>query len=238
MLRVLEWAYHVLAAASILVVAWGALIPQEERRKQYARVVLAGAVVLLLSYVVKSVVDADSARSLHSKLDAATRERTGLGEDLDAAQRQVATLDTRLKPFVEIAKRKHHGVGIDAALEKLAADMAPKLARDPKPLEELLPDTGLAATTYFFRSRYPVPLRAVTIRLKFDGAVLDCSATVTGVRGAAAGIVVQGASRLVKDHDGFGVAFSTPSLRPDNDIAIRVIGTRRLNVVEEELEAQ
>jgi hypothetical protein len=90
-------------------------------------------------------------------------------------------------------------------------------------------DTGLIHTYYFFRSRYTMPLRDISINLRFDTPFISVNARIVGA------VVFEQGSNLSKSTDSSALTYSTGYLSESNDIVIEVVSRKPISIVSNQL---
>jgi hypothetical protein len=96
---------------------------------------------------------------------------------------QIERVSEKLQPFMQIATRSYPALNEEEALAKLVTDishvsrtleqMQPKLIPLTEKTKSWKDNNSLFHTTYFFDSQYSVPLKHISIQMKFDTTILD-----------------------------------------------------------------
>jgi hypothetical protein len=154
----------------------------------------------------------------------------------DSLQVQIRGVRERLQPFMDIATRNYPGLNEDQALAKLVTHisdisrtlehMQPKLIFLTDKTKSWKDNNGLFHARYFFDSQYSIPLKDISIEMKFDGPVILVEGKI--VDGA---VVMDEGSRTVIDNDRKGFKFVTGLLIVGNEIMIEVISKDQLNIM-------
>lgn len=153
-----------------------------------------------------------------------------LDYQLDKMRAGQEQLQRKLEPFMQIARANYPALSEDEALNKLAMHVSQTLDRmQPKVIcltdkTEFWKDsnTSLIHNIYYFRSQYPISLRDISIKMRFDGTILRAEGKIVGA------FVVEQGSRMIIDVDSKGLAFVTGFLGVGNDIKIEVISNEPL----------
>jgi len=160
------------------------------------------------------------------------RESESLKAHLNEISKSNKELTTLLEPFTMKARISYPGFDDQAALQKLAYDiskMQPKLVFWGQTEPRRDPVTNLLHMDYGFRSQYPVGLRDIQIKIRFDGRFV---AVNPAIRGA---LVREQGTRIVVDTDSSGFLYTTGYLSADNDIIIKIISRKQLTVTSMDL---
>lgn len=154
----------------------------------------------------------------------------------DSLQVQIRGVSEKLQPFMQIATRSYPALNEEEALAKLVTDMSqisrtlghmqPKLLLLTDETKSWKDNNGVFHTRYFFDSQYPVPLKNISIEMKFDAPIIQAEGKV--VDGA---VVMEEGSRTVIDNDRKGLKFVTGLLIVGNEIMIEVISKEQLSIM-------
>lgn len=165
---------------------------------------------------------------LISEKDSLTARIRFVQNDVRELRGEREELASLLEPFQYRARTSYPGLDDHVALGKLASDisgMQPELVFLGQSEPRRNSSTNLVHTTYGFRSRYPVGLRDIQIRVRFDARFAAVSHDMTGA------LVEQYGTRMIADADSSGFSYSTGYLREGNDIHIEVTSASPLRIM-------
>ncbi len=183
-----------------------------------------------------------------------SREYTSIKTQLAEIRQQNDTLKLQVKetvegnrkllgdfePLMQIWQTKYPALAPKEAFAAIAHDLQGK-TETAKPNQTLLllmsdktkvqkaTDTGLIHTYYFFRSRYTMPLRDISISLRFDTPFISVNVRIVGA------VVFEQGSRLSKSIDSSSLTYSTGYLSESNDIMIEVVSQEPINIFSSQL---
>ncbi len=112
---------------------------------------------------------------------------------------------------------------ITSGKDKPSGNTHPKLILLKDKTKSWKDENSLFHTTYFFESKDPVPLRHISIEMKFDADILDAESIIIG------GIAIDNGSRISIASDKRGFTFVTDLLIVGNKIMIEIISKNPLN---------
>jgi hypothetical protein len=171
--------------------------------------------------------------SAQKGLDEIIEQNKHLLSQNDTLEVEIETVSEKLQPFIQVATRNYPALNKDQALAKLVTDisrtlehMQPRLILLTDKTESWKDTNGLFHTRYFFDSQYPVPLKNISIEMKFDKPFIKAEGKI--VDGA---VVMDEGSRTVIDNDRKGFKFVTGLLIVGNEIMIEVISKEQLNIM-------
>lgn len=185
---------------------------------------------------------------------AKNQEYTSIKDKLTEIRQQSDTLKLQVKeavegnkkllsdfePLIQIWQTKYSTLNPKEAFAAIAHDLQGK-TETVKPNQTLLllisdktkvqraTDTGLIHTYYFFRSRYTMPLRDISISLRFDTPFISVNARIVGA------VVFEQGSNLSKSTDSSTLTYSTGYLSESNDIMIEVVSRKTINIISSQL---
>jgi len=151
---------------------------------------------------------------------------------LDEMSKREKELRALLEPFTKRAMMSYPGFNEREALQKLGSDiskMHPKIVflGQTEPQQDSV--TDLLHTAYAFRSQYPVGIRDIQIKVRFNRRFV---AIGHDIRGA---IVEEQGTRMTVHADSSGFSYTTGYLREGNDIVIQVTSRKPLDITSMEL---
>ena len=174
--------------------------------------------------------------SAEKGLDKISEQNKRLLGQNDSLEVQIKGVSEKLQPFMQIARRSYPALNEEEALAKLVTDishisrtlehMQPKLILLTDKTKLWKDNNSLFRTRYFFDSQYSVPLKNISIEMKFDGALLHAEGRI--VDGA---VVMDDGSRMLIENDRRGLTFVTGLLIVGNKIMIEAISKEPLNLI-------
>jgi len=173
-------------------------------------------------------------------LDEIREQNKRLLSQNDSLGVQIKGVSEKLQPFMQIARSSYPALNEEEALAKLVTEilhvsrtleqMQPKLILLTEKTKSWKDNNSLFHTIYFFDSQYSVPLKNISIEMKFDETILDAEGRI--IDGA---LVMDSGSRMVIANDKRGFTFVTGLLIVGNEIMIQVISNEPLNITSKRL---
>ena len=178
--------------AFLAVVGWSLdyFLDKQKHKNLHKWIAILGIIVSLVIIGVNYFRQEQQIRDWEVKFDSAqkgidtisTQNKRLLSQN-DTLEVQIERVSEKLQPFMQIATRSYPALNEEEALAKLVTDishvsrtleqMQPKLIPLTEKTKSWKDNNSLFHITYFFDSQYPVPLKHISIEMKFDTTILD-----------------------------------------------------------------